>query len=697
MLFLLRISNSVIVSGLIFFSFGQVTFTSVPVHLQVYGRDLGKDTTTVPIAGKVKRTGANYVSVLLKVLRNNVLSDSVQKTLTFVGDSALFTLNHTIKAELANYTFAVYGINGTQTTLIKSADSVVCGDVFIVTGQSNSVAWNLDGTAGNSANVNQSPFIRVFGTGCYNGSDSIWYLGQGDGIECTEGNTGQWGLRLARLIVDNQKIPVAIFNGGHGGKPIQFFQRNDANPMDLNTNYGRLLKRVTQTGLTQKIRAVIWHQGESNSAADTNRLSLAAYKNAYIALSTDWQTDYPSIEKLYIFQIRNGCNFPLDSVMTTKEAHRQLAQTPKVTVMSTSASNHYTDNCHYLYNNGYKSFGENMYRLLARDFYGLVGDNIDAPAIRFAEVTNNGLLATLVMDNIMDSISWVTGQETEFRFAGVTGIGLTGAKTEAYKVRLVLNGNASAMTAISFVGNQNTPEPMVTNQNGIGALHFLNFPITKPRYRDSVSVMAILKSNNITLPLDSVATFSANGRITVLKLANRKLTVIPREIGFMDSLKTIDISMNRLTKLPREITKIAPLTDFLVNYNYLCTVSDTITTWVNKYSKDQTWKTTQLLDSLHFCDGSTATMAGWKQRVNLFASSDEFTCSCKSNGQLVLRFTDPSRIKQVTILRVNGTVVGRYSRVPDCLTVDMSHLSRQLLLVQCTTTRGRLLSKVIAY
>jgi hypothetical protein len=30
---------------------------------------------------------------------------------------------------------------------------------------------------------------------------------------------------------------VALFNGSHGGQPISFFQRNDATPNDLTTNW----------------------------------------------------------------------------------------------------------------------------------------------------------------------------------------------------------------------------------------------------------------------------------------------------------------------------------------------------------------------------------------------------------------------------------------------------------------------------
>ncbi len=47
------------------------------------------------------------------------------------------------------------------------------------------------------------------------------------------GSVGQWAIRMGRRIVDTYKVPVALVNGAHGGQPISFFQRNDANPDDL--------------------------------------------------------------------------------------------------------------------------------------------------------------------------------------------------------------------------------------------------------------------------------------------------------------------------------------------------------------------------------------------------------------------------------------------------------------------------------
>jgi hypothetical protein len=695
MQFLKKAVTILIVGGFFTVSLGQVTFSKMPQKLQLYGRNLTSDSGEVTISGTVKKPSANYQELRLKVFRNNIVKDSVTKTLQFASDSAPFDIRYYIKAEPANYRFEVYGFNGTQTTLLKAADSVVCGDVFIIEGQSNSVAWNLAGTSANSANVNQSPFIRVFGTGCYNGSDSTWYIGQGDGSECSNGNAGQWGLHLARLILDNQKIPVAIFNGGHGGMPIQFFQRKDANPADKSTNYGRLLTRVRGAGLNQSIRAILWHQGENNTDADNNWLSLAGYKSAFESLSADWFADYPNVEKIYVFQIRNGCGHPADSVGRIKEAHRELAQLAKVSVMSTSAQNHYNDNCHYAYNE-YKAFADNIYRLVQRDLYGGPNaDNINAPNIKFAELNGDGMLITLIMEDIMDSITWATGAEADFKFQGTSAKVSKGVCT-GNNVKLTMNSAATGVTAISYLGHQNTPEPMVTNLNGIGALHFYKFPLTTPRYRDSISLANILKSNNITLPIDSFAVFNAGGRIVSLKLGNRKLTMLPKDIGYMDSLKTIDLSANLLKTLPREITKINPTANLMVDLNYMCSVSDTVANWINKYSKDANRKQTQMSDSLHYCNGSVAIIASQNERLELNLFSD-IIIHRTSENMLVVQMPSISGIKKVSVFRTNGVRICQATSSSRVITIDMANNPNEIYIVRIDTKGGSIAKRVAAF
>jgi hypothetical protein len=568
-------------------SAGQVSFTAMPLQNQLYARTLPGDSGTVDISGTVNDAGVDYAQIRLKVYRDNAVVTTLTQPLSFNGNSAGFTFGCNIKAELAMYKFEVYGVNGTQESLVRSADSVVCGDVYMIMGQSNAEAC-MRFNSSSSAII--SPFIRVFGSGNYNGSDSVWRVGQGDGNLNTPGNTGQWGLKMARLIVDNHHIPVAIFNGAHGGMMIEFFQKNVTDPYAINTNYGRMMIRTHLTKLAPHIKAIFWHQGENNSDGTPT----ATYMDYFRTLRAAWLTDYPNVKKFYLFQIRNGCGHTLPNLGLIKEAQRRLGlEVPGLEIMSTSAQDHGDDNCHYTFGGGFESFGENIYRLVNRDFYNGVNDtdNIEPPSIKYAEISGTNEI-TLLMRNALDSIRYVSGSGPDFVLEN-TGVTVTGGSVSGHRVRLSLSGNPAGITSISYLGHENTADPLLLNLKGVGALHFYKFPLTTPRYRDSVAVATLLQVNGITLPVDSVATFSPGGRVTELKVANRNITLLPVDIVDLDNLNSLDLSGNLLTSLPREIVKLNPGAGVNIDGNRLCDLTGNLLTWVNYHSANSAWQSSQ--------------------------------------------------------------------------------------------------------
>ena len=644
----------------------QVNFTAIPRKLQLYARNAPSDNGAVIISGTMRSAGADYSGMRVKIYRNNSLFTTLNQNLTFSGGSAPFSFAYAIKAELAEYKFEALGVNSSSETLLRSADSVVCGDVYIITGQSNAEAHSFAG----SASANNSPFIRVFGY-AGSGSDTLWRVGQGDGNGDSPGNTGQWGLRMARLLIDNHRIPVAIFNGCQSGQAIATFKRNSSNPADPNT-------------------ALFWFQGEQDANDAT---SMADYMTAFTALRSGWLSDYPSIKKIYVFQIGSFCinggvpaeTFP-DHVNQIKEAHRRLGEeAPDLQTMSSSGADHYNDGstfCHYPYTNGYELFGNNAYWLLARDFYGKTADNIDAPTIKFAEVSGLSEI-TLIMKNIMDSITWNSGSETNFHIEGSTANVVTG-KTFWNRIVLTLSGTPAGATGISYMGTHDWhADPIVRNRNGIGAVHFYKFPLTSAKHRDSSCVAAILKANGSTLPVDSAAVYSGQ-RITALRLSGKKISVIPADIGYMDSLKTLDLTANLLATLPLEITKTSP-TNVLVNSNRMCSdkLSDTIKTWINRYSKDVNWQATQLADALHLCDGTLTASFRSPEEMAAFSNSQWFVATIRGK-YLLLNIAIPEEVTSIKVLKVNGSIFKKFEQASIMMMIDLSNLPVSGLIVQVT-------------
>jgi hypothetical protein len=89
--------------------------------------------------------------------------------------------------------------------VIDEVENNACGDAYLINGQSNALAadlqWNLaDALLGNDA-----------------------------------GTIGAWGLRAAWLLVERDQIPIAILSGSEGGTPLWQHRRNPNDPEDLDT------------------------------------------------------------------------------------------------------------------------------------------------------------------------------------------------------------------------------------------------------------------------------------------------------------------------------------------------------------------------------------------------------------------------------------------------------------------------------
>ncbi|MDR3459654.1 MAG: sialate O-acetylesterase [Verrucomicrobiae bacterium] len=446
-----------------------VSLNHFPKPMQLYQRNLTNGLANVLVDGSVTSTGATQVVV--SVLRNGALYTNVSQSLTYANGVAPFSITSSILAELASYSFTICVVRGGTNYLVVSANDVVAGDAFMINGQSNAEAGMRSG----SANGNQHPYLRSFGTrdenGATVGADLNWHLAEGDAVT-GPGAVGQWGLRLGRLIIDTYGIPVAIINGSHGGWPITSFQRNDANPQDLNTDYGRTLYRATQAGLQNGLRAILWYQGESDmSDAD-------AHEKGWTALHGNWLTDYAAVRKFYVFQLHVGCyvsQFDTD----LRNRQRLLADHfNDVEVMATSAVGTYSDDCHYPYVGGYELHATNIFRLVRRDLYAAAPqNNIEAPNpyyACFSAPAHNQI--TLVMRNANDTLTFSSGAEADFRLEGSSVVVTSGAAV-GNKLVLTLSGDASAATGLSYGAHDGAPAPTVVNANGVGLLAFYNLPI----------------------------------------------------------------------------------------------------------------------------------------------------------------------------------------------------------------------------
>ncbi|SDU20497.1 Por secretion system C-terminal sorting domain-containing protein [Polaribacter sp. Hel1_33_78] len=448
--------------------YGQVTFNKIPLDKQLVGRDLTTNIGNIIIEGVVSNSTVDYSSIEVELYRNDEIQNTTTKTLDYNSDSASFDFSIPILAELANYSIKIYSLSEGTRTLEKEVIDIVAGDVYIIQGQSNARANKYNG----SANGNRNNFIRVFASGTPSATNlensSQWFIGQGDGGTEGNGNTGQWGLKLANSIISETNTPIAIFNGAHGGERIDFFQAPEDYKTSLSSNYGRLYYRLQNTRLKNHVRAIFWSQGESNG----NNTTITQYKNAFVNLKKSWLTDYTNIEQTYIFQSKKGCGVEL---MEVKEAQRQLAyENSDIQIMVTAGITHHTDGCHFPFKDGYEKFADRIFPLVMRDLYNestLL--EINPPMITNAYLSNE---TTLIVETDANELIIPTIAE-DFELSNAGSATITNIEVSKSDIIFTLSEYPGTNPEISYLAQNTGTGNFIVNTNNLELVCFYKYPI----------------------------------------------------------------------------------------------------------------------------------------------------------------------------------------------------------------------------
>ncbi len=444
-----------------------VAFTDKPSPLQLYPRNLSTGLATVNVNGAVTSTGSTQIAV--SVNRADVAYTNVVQSLIFSGGSAPFAIAVPILAELADYDFQVYVMHDGSNYSVATADDVVAGDVFLINGQSNAEAGMFSG----SANGERITWVRSFGFQIDSATtvqnDLNWYIAEGDAFD-GPGAVGQWGLRMGRVLVESNNVPVAIINHARGGQAISYFPRNDANPEDLNTNYGQMLYRVRRAGLDGAVRGILWYQGENDIG------NADVHETGWLALYQDWLVDFPSTGKVYVCQLHVGCGVSVWTADLRDRQRRWPDTYGNIEVMSTTGLPTH-DGCHYAFD-GYRTLGEQLARLVRRDLYGVAQPSqIAPPNIEAAYFTDDtGQNVAIVTRNLEDQLTADSGVAGDFRIEGLPNKSPQTVVAAGNIIQLSFTTDISAGTGLSYSGHTGGA-PFITNAFNVGLLSFHNRPI----------------------------------------------------------------------------------------------------------------------------------------------------------------------------------------------------------------------------
>jgi len=389
-----------------------------------------------------------------------------------------YALSLKLKPGLIKYKIAFGTKSGSAETVLHTATNLVCGDAYLIDGQSNALATDT----GEESPRDTSEWIRSYAnTHHYRAGEAqnLWcypvWKAQGE----HKAELGWWGMELAKRLVASQKVPVFMINAAVGGTRIDQHLRNEANPEDLNTIYGRMLWRMRQAHMTHGIRAVLWHQGESDqgTAGPGGGYGWEVYQQQFIELSASWKQDLPNIRHYYVYQIwPNSCSMGGGHGDMMREVQRTLSRLYSNMDVIPTLGITPPGPAHFPLA-GWSKFAELVQPLIERDFYGRkIVAPITAPNLKracYSGATKDAI--TLEFDQ---PVVWTDSLVNEFYLDNVKEKVASGSVT-GNLLTLKLKAPAAAKTITYLHEMAWSQERLLVGKNGIAALTFCEVGIER--------------------------------------------------------------------------------------------------------------------------------------------------------------------------------------------------------------------------
>jgi hypothetical protein len=425
-------------------------------------------------------------SVFLKVYANDAIFKTESQPLT---PDKTYAFTARLKPGLIRYKVEFGTKTGGTETVENTVTNVICGDAYIIDGQSNAEATGPNNGPDEDPVTPINDWIRSYGNQFEGTTRGGWgnavrtHIWGKPNYGCHQ--IGAWGMVLATNLVTKYGIPVCIINGAYGGTPIWQHQPNPANHYDTSGAfygnpykiYGCLLTRVAAAKLTHGIRGILWHQGEndSGSGAPTGDWNYKSYQQYFVDMSAAWKQDYPNIQHYYVFQV-----WPLPCSMGPKddqirEAQRTLPRLySNLRTMSTvgAASEHAGRGACHFDLEGYAQFARFMSPLVEQDNYGLVPPQaITAPNLKRAWFT--GAARDEIALDFGQPMAWKDEMKRSiFLDNTLAPIGSGSVSGNVITLRLVVPSNAKTITYLTGRDWDGKPAHLIFGENGIAALTF---------------------------------------------------------------------------------------------------------------------------------------------------------------------------------------------------------------------------------
>ena len=443
--------------------------TEKTVNNQFIARDPNTNLGTLFYNG----TGAGTTPVFLKIYATPSGGSESQygTTLRQTPSGGAYAFTTQIAAGKTTYRLEFGTTTSGVDTVTATATNLVCGDAYIIEGQSNALA--IDSLPADATNSN---WIRTYGW-----TTATWGNAVRNGGDFL---VGYWGYDLADYLQNAHNMPICIITGAVGGTRIDQHQPNPAGHTVAGSSYSiyaNLLNRVIGANLTYGIRGIFWHQGENNSgaAAPTGDWDYKSYQQYFVDMSAAWKQDYPNFQKYIVFQV-----MPAPCAMGPKgdqlrDVQRNLPSLfSKMHVLDTLGIAGYLG-CHFTAA-GYQSIANRVAPLVDQDFYGIVpGMSVTAPVLQLAYYTSSA--RTEIALQFDQNMSWNSFSTANYWLDKV-GSNITSGNVSGNIVKLQLASAGTATSTLDYLEDTHwayteTTSSLLYGANGIPALTFADVPI----------------------------------------------------------------------------------------------------------------------------------------------------------------------------------------------------------------------------
>ena len=444
-----------------------------PQEGQFYARD-PSNRGTLHYNGKLDASvQTNSQTVYLKLYADDQPVETVTSKL---GSDGSYALSVKLSPGLIKYRVE-FGVD--EDRLLASVGDIVCGDAYLIDGQSNALATDTSEKSPSETNT----WIRSYATASQNPKDNegnLWVLPVWKAQGGQRAELGWWGMELAKRLVESQKVPIFMINAAVGGTRIDQHQRNSADPSDLTSIYGRMLWRVERAKLTHGIRGILWHQGENDQGADgpTGGFGWETYQPLFLQMAAGWKQDFPNVQRYYVFQIwPNSCS--MGGRNGTGDMLREKQRTlpllfSNMRILSTLGVEP-EGGCHFPLE-GWGKFAQMVEPLIERDFYGRESEGaLTAPNLQRVVLDSTRTSIELEFDQ---PIVWDDRLKSEFYLDGLKGKVMGGSISGGGGSGRVLTlklGEPTMATKITYLKEIDWKQDrLLKGANGIAALTFCN-------------------------------------------------------------------------------------------------------------------------------------------------------------------------------------------------------------------------------